>query len=120
MAVVEFVAQASNVNGTIWLAGPLAANDITGALSINNGDAEVVVQLYGTVGGSSVAVLGMIAGGQYSAVDDAFGDSMVYTSLGTEGLVKPVGPALQSLKVRVIGGSGVSVFVGVYVPSRKG
>lgn len=120
MAVVSFQPQASNVNGSIWLASGLSTGDSTSDLAINQGDAEVAVQISGTLGGSSVSIVGMIAGGVFSTVDDAFGDAMVYTSVGSIGIVKPVGPALSSLRGVVNGGSGVSVDIAVYIPSRRG
>ena len=120
MATIQFQPVLSNVNGDIWEAVALATGDITSDLNINQGDAEVAVQLTGALGGATVSVLGVIAGATFSNIDDAFGDSMVYTSIGTNGIVKPVGPALASLRVSVVGGSGVSINVGVYVPSRKG
>lgn len=112
MSEVAFVLQEALIDGSILMAGPLGSGDSTGVLTINEGNADVALQIWGSVGGATVDVLGSLVDGQFSAVDDAYGSVMRYTTVG---FVKPLGPGVQSLKVTVTGGVGVSVFVGVYI-----
>lgn len=117
MAVVYFETMVESIiDGSIHLTGPLAAGDSTSVLTINEGNADVAVQVYGTAGGSTIAVLGSIIPEQFSAIDDAFGVEMSYTALPR---LKPIGPAVPAFKVTVTGGSGVEVYVAVYIVKKK-
>jgi hypothetical protein len=117
MAILPFVSQAESIiDGSIHLAGPLSAGDSTSIMTLNEGNADVAVQVYGTVGGSTVAVRGSLIPGQFSNVDDAYGVEMSYTALPK---LKPVGPAVQSVQVTVTGGSDVAVFAAVYITKKK-
>jgi hypothetical protein len=117
VAILPFDVQVESIiDGSIHLAGPMGSGDSTAVMTLNEGNADVAVQLYGTVGGSTVAVRGSIIPGQFSNVDDAYGVEMSYTALPK---LKPVGPAVQSLQVTVTGGSGVAVFVAVYITKKK-
>lgn len=112
MAVIPFVHQASNIEGDVYKATPIAEGDSTSVLTINDAEAEVAVHIYGTVGGSTITVQGSLLNSQFNTVDDAYGVAMSYTAIG---VLKPVGPALTALKVVSTGGSGTSVSVDVYV-----
>lgn len=112
MATVAFERQSNVISGDVYKAVGLATGDETGVLPINGGESEVTVHIYGTVGGSTVAVQGSIAGTQFNTLDDAYGVTMSYTAVG---VVKPVGPAVSKLKVAVTGGSSVAVTVDVYI-----
>lgn len=112
MAVIPFVQQTFNGEGTLHKSTPLATGDETGVLTISEGQADVSVHIYGTVGGSTVTVQGSLIGVQYNTVDDAYGSTMSYTAVG---VLKPVGPALNGVKVVVTGGAGVAVTADVYV-----
>jgi hypothetical protein len=117
VAILPFVSQVESIiDGSIHLAGPLGSGDSTAVMTLNEGNADVAVQLYGTVGGSTVAVRGSIIPGQFANVDDAYGVEMSYTALPK---LKPVGPAVQSLQVTVTGGSAVAVFAAVYITKKK-
>lgn len=106
----------SIIDGSIHLAGPLGSGDSTATLPINEGNADVTVQVFGTVGGSTVAVRGSLIPGQFANVDDAYGVEMSFTALPK---IKPVGPGVQSVQVTVTGGSGVAVFAAVYITKKK-
>ena len=113
MAVIPFERQALNIEGDVYKSTPLAAGDSTGVLTLNGGNNEVTVHIYGTVGGSTVTVQGTLVGVQYNVLDDAYGVAMSYTALTN--VVKPVGPAVNGIKVVVTGGAGVAVTVDVYI-----
>lgn len=112
MAVIPFVRQAFNIEGDVYKSTPLATSDETGMLTLPNGQNDITVHIYGTVGGSTVTVQGSLDGVQFNTVDDAYGTAMSYTAVG---VVKPVGPALNELKIVVTGGAGVAVTVDVYI-----
>lgn len=111
MAVIPFTRQQIQVEGDVYKA-VLAEGDSTDVLTINEGNAEIAVHLYGTVGGSTVTVQGSLLGVTFSTVDDAYGVTMSYTALA---VLKPVGPALTKLKVVSTGGAGATINVDVYV-----
>ncbi len=117
MAEVRFAVQEALIAGTVLFAGPLTSGDSTSEITFNEGHADVAVHVYGTPGGSTVTVLGSLMDNQFGLVDDAYGSPMSYTSFPS-GVVKPIGPALQAMKVSVTGGSGVSVNVVVYIVKR--
>ena len=112
MAVIPFARQAMNIEGDVYKCTPIAEGDSSTVLTLPNGNNEVTVHIYGTVGGSTVAVVGSLVGVQFNTVDDAYGTAMSYTAIG---VVKPIGPALNAIKVTVTGGSGVAVTVDVYI-----
>jgi hypothetical protein len=117
MAEVGFVVQTEAVmNATLVVAGPLAAGDTTSVLTINEGDSDVSVHVYGTVGGSTVTIVGAFTGITYGVLDDAYGSPLSFTSLG---VIKPVGPAVAFIKGVVTGGAGVAVFIEVYITRRR-
>ena len=117
MAIVTFVSQ--NVYGvsTLWKATPLATGDQTDVIKLTEDQSDVSVHIYGTVGGSTVAVQGSLLGTQFNTVDDAYGVSMSYTAIG---VIKPIGPGVKQLQVTVTGGAGVAVTVDVFVNKRQG
>lgn len=114
MATVQFAPLDMKIEGQVHRAVGLSTGDTTDTLTINGGDVDVTVHLYGTVGGSTVVVQGSLAGagGTFNTVDDAYGVAMSYTAIG---VIKPVGPALTALKITVTGGAGVNVTADVYV-----
>jgi hypothetical protein len=103
------------IEGVVYKAAGLATGDSTNVLSINDGAADVSVQVYGTFGGSTVAVRGSLSGGAFGTIDDAFGTAMSYTAVSPP---KPVGPGVTQMDVTVTGGTGVSVTVEVYVVKK--
>jgi hypothetical protein len=115
MAVIPFAVQDMKIEGTVLRAEGLATGDSTSVININDANVDITVQITGTVGGSTVAVVGALVGSVFSTVDDAFGQPMSYTAIG---VIKPIGPAITQLKMTVTGGSGVDVDVDVYIVRR--
>lgn len=113
MAVKQFVRQQGQIEGDVYKVEELATSDESGVLTINGGNCEVTVQIYGTVGGSTVTVQGSLLGTTFGVLDDAYGQAMSYTAIS--GVPKPVGPAVTQLKIVVTGGSSVDVDADVYV-----
>lgn len=105
------------IDATLVVAGPLVTGDSTSVFTNNQGDSDVSMHTYGTFGGSTVAILGSLDNVNFGKVDDTFGNEMSYTSPSG---VKPVGPALQSIKGTVAGGAGVSVYIALYVVKKRG
>lgn len=112
MAEVLFMLQNTRIDGIVLRASGLTTSDATSTVTINEGNADVTVHLYGTVGGATVAVLGGLVADQLSVLDDAYGVPMSYTTLG---IIKPIGPAVTTIRITVTGGTGVSVGVDVYI-----
>lgn len=115
MAVVPFTPQAANIEGAVYRCAGLVTGDSTAVLTISGGNADVTVHVFGTVGGSTVAIQGTLYGDQFNTVDDAYGTAMSYTAIG---VVKPVGPAITALQGTVTGGAGVSVTIDVYIVKK--
>lgn len=106
MAIIPFTQLDRMIEGIVLSVSALATGDESRAVNINNGDVDISVQLFGTVGGSTVTVQGSLDGTQFNTLDDGYGVTMSYTALG---ICKPVGPAVCHLKIVVTGGTGVSV-----------
>ena len=116
MAEVRFnVIPDAVVDATLQLAGPMSTGDSTTALTINQGDSDVSIHVYGTAGGSSVVITGSLTGATFGSVDDAYGSPMSFTTLG---VIKPLGPAVQAIKGSVVGGAGSGIFIAVYIVKR--
>lgn len=118
MATVEFVPVQGNADGFIYRAAALATGDNTGVLTINEGSWDMVVHVYGTVGGSTTTITGGInsAVGDMGTVDDAFGEGLVFTSLP---MIKPIGPAIRQLRAAITGGAGTGITVDVFVTKKR-
>lgn len=115
MATVQWTKQQWNGDGEVYKCTPLADGDETAPLTFPEGQVDISVQMYGTVGGATVTVQGSLLNSTFATVDDAYGVPMSYTVLS---VIKPVGPALSGLKVVVTGGAEVAVSVDVKV-ARK-
>jgi len=113
MAVKSFVKQMFNGEGDLYKVENLVTGDESSVLKFMTGQVDITVQVYGTVGGSTVTVQGTLVGVQYGVCDDAYGSAMSYTAIS--GIPKPVGPAVVALKIVVTAGAGVDVDVDVYV-----
>lgn len=115
MAEIPFVNVPFNGAGTLWRAASVTTGDETSVLKINQGNADVSVHAYGTVGGSTVTIAGTLGSTTFSTVDDAYGSAMSYTVLPAG--PKPVGPALTALKGIVAIGAGTVTF-DVYIVDK--
>lgn len=119
MAEIAFVPMGSfNVNGRAYRAEGLATGDTTSVLTFNEGDSDVCVHIYGTIGGATVAVKGGIntVAANFATVDDAFGSAMSFTVLPA---IKPLGPAARQIQGSVTGGAGSGIFIDVFIPHRR-
>jgi len=93
-----------------------AGNTESSVLTTGDGQVDITVQIYGTIGGATVTVQGTLGGAQFSTLDDAYGQPMSYTALAG---CKPVGPAVTGLKVVVTGGAGVNLSADVYMVQKR-
>jgi len=116
MAVIPFVKQTWNGDGDLYKAETITAGDESSVLTFPEGQVDISVQIYGTIGGSTITVQGSLVGTQFNVVDDAYGVAMSYTSLTN--VLKPVGPALSALKIVSTGGAGVDVDIDAKVVRR--
>lgn len=114
MAEVEFVNVPFNGAGKLWRAAAVATGDETAVLKINEGNADVSVHVYGTIGGGTATVRGTLGSATFDILDDAYGSTMSYTTVG---VLKPVGPAVTGLKGVVAGGAATLTF-DVYVVDK--
>jgi len=100
-----------------------AGNTESSVLTTGDGQVDITVQIYGTIGGATVTVQGTLGGTQFATLDDAFGQPMSYTALPpaqqTGGGLKPVGPAVTGLKVVVTGGTGVNLTADIYMVQKR-
>lgn len=112
MAVVSFAPVPMNIEGDMYRA-VIATGDSTGKLTVNGGENEVTVHLYGTAGGSTTVVRGYLDpnGVSPATMDDAYGTAMSYTVMPQ---IKPVGPAVTALDAACSAGAG-TVTVDVYI-----
>jgi len=107
MAEIAWTLVPANINGQVWRATPVATGDTTAALTINEGNSDVSVHIYGTIGGATAVVQGTLASTTFSTIDDAYGTAMSYTTLPA---IKPVGPGVTALKGAVSAGAGSMTF----------
>lgn len=118
MAVISWEGIAGNVNGSIYRATPLATGDTTAVLNFVDGNWDVTVHVYGTVGGASVDMTGgIVSEANLAALQDAFGDVMSFTVLPA---IKPVGPAILKLQGAITGGAGTGISIDVFVTKSRG
>ena len=112
MAVIPFARQAMNIEGDVYKCTPIAEGDSSTVLTLPNGNNEVSVHIYGTYGGTTVTVQGSLVGVQFNTLDDAYGTALSFTSGNP---VKPVGPAVNFIKIVSTGGSGTALTADVYI-----
>jgi len=116
---VAFVNIPSNFMGEVYRAQGLseaAGSTDSSVLQCGEGQLDITVQLYGTLGGATITVQGSLAGTQFTTLDDAYGQQMSYTALTP---CKPVGPAVTALKIVVTGGTGVNMTADVYMLPKR-
>lgn len=119
MAEIPFSPVDWQASGSMYKAEGLATGDTTSVLTLNNGDNDVGIHIYGAIGGATVVVGGGInsAVASFATMDDAYGLAMSYTALP---VIKPLGPAARQVRVVVSGGAGTGITVDVFIPHRRG
>lgn len=118
MAEIGFEPIAGQVNGKMLRATGLATGDTTAVLTINEGDSDIAIHIYGTIGGATIAIAGGISAAvaSFATVDDAFGVAMSYTTLP---VIKPLGPAARQIRGTVTGGAASEIVFDVFIPHKR-
>jgi len=118
MAEISFVAIAVQADARVYRAAGLATGDTTSVLTINQGDWDIGVHVYGTVGGATITILGGIASEvtDLALIDDAYGSALSFTSLPQ---FKPVGPPARMLRGVVAAGAGTGITIDVIVTEKR-
>ena len=116
MAAIEPVEQSWNGDGRLWLWEGLVEGDTCLPLNINERQVEVGVDVYGTFGGSTIAITGSLDQTQFSAINDSWGNAMSFTSVS--GII-PIGPKINGVKPTIAAGSGADVDILIYILNQR-